>query len=80
MILDRPNCFGRIQIILVGSKSFWLGPNHFGQVQIRFLQFGPVQNDLNQTNTNWARPKRLVLDIEGQGIRQLLFLFFLSVV
>ena len=25
MILDRSNCFGRIQIVLVGSKSFWLG-------------------------------------------------------
>ena len=37
MVLDRPNCFGWIQIVLVGSKSFWSGPNHFGQVQIRFL-------------------------------------------
>jgi hypothetical protein len=34
MILDRPNCFGRVQIVLVVSKSFWLGPNHFGWVQI----------------------------------------------
>ena len=37
MILDFPNCFGRVQIVLVGSKSFWLGPNHFGQVQIRLF-------------------------------------------
>ena len=25
MILDRPNCFGMVQIVLVESKSFWLG-------------------------------------------------------
>ena len=30
------NCFDRFQIVLFGSKSFWLGSNHFGQVQIRF--------------------------------------------
>ena len=27
MILDRPNCFGLVQIILVGSKLFWSGLN-----------------------------------------------------
>ena len=32
--LGRPNPFGRVPIILDGSNSFWLGPNHFGQVQI----------------------------------------------
>ena len=37
MILDHPNCFGQLQIVLVGSKPFWSGPNHFGQVQIRLL-------------------------------------------
>ena len=25
MILDHPNCFGRVRIVLVGSKSFWSG-------------------------------------------------------
>ena len=36
MILDRPNHFGRdrVPIILDGSNSFWLGPNHLGQFQI----------------------------------------------
>ena len=34
MILDRPNCFGQIQIVLVRSKLFWSDPNCFGQIQI----------------------------------------------
>ena len=28
MILDRPNHFGRVPIILDGSNSFWSRPNH----------------------------------------------------
>ena len=39
MTLDRPNCFGRIQIVLVGSKSFCSGPNHFVWVQIILVRF-----------------------------------------
>ena len=35
--LGRPNPFGRVPIILDGSNLFWLGPNHFGQVQTRLL-------------------------------------------
>ena len=27
MILDSPNCFGRVQNVLVWSKSFWSGSN-----------------------------------------------------
>ena len=57
MILERPNCFGRIQIILVGSKSFWLGPNHFGQVQIRFLLTNFYNLDLSKMI--WTRPKQI---------------------
>ena len=34
MILDHPNCFGRMQIVLVGSELFWLDLNNFGQVPI----------------------------------------------
>ena len=34
MILDCPNNFSRVPIVLDGSKSFWSGPKHFGQVQI----------------------------------------------
>ena len=37
MILDCPNCFGKVQIVLVRSKLFWSGPNHFGQFQIRLF-------------------------------------------
>ena len=33
-ILDRPNNFGRVPIVLDGSNLFWSGQNHFGQVQI----------------------------------------------
>jgi hypothetical protein len=25
LILDRPNCFGQVKIVLVESKSFWSG-------------------------------------------------------
>jgi hypothetical protein len=38
MILDRPNNFGRVPIVLQKSNSFWSGPNNFGQVQIIQLQ------------------------------------------
>ena len=47
IILDRQNCFVLLQIVLVESKSFWLGPNRLvrserteilaGQVHIRFF-------------------------------------------
>ena len=46
MILDRPNCFGRVQIVLVGSNLFLTFPNHFGQVQIRFLWTDSYSVDL----------------------------------
>ena len=46
------------------SKSFW-GPILFGQFEIIFFwtvffKFGPVQNDLDPTQTNWTRHKSLV--------------------
>jgi len=59
MILDHPNCFGWLQIVLVGSKPFWSDPNHFGQVQIRLLWTNLC--NLDPTKTNWTCPKRLVL-------------------
>ena len=49
MILDSPNCFGRVQVVLVGSKSFWLDTNHFGQVQIRLLWTKFCNLDLSKT-------------------------------
>ena len=65
MILDRPNCFGQIQIVLVIPKSFWSDLNHFGQVQIRLFwtnfydldptkKIGPVQNNWYSTKMIWT--------------------------
>ena len=48
IILDRPNCFGHLQIILVRSKLFSLGPNHFGQVQIRLFWTSFYNLDLSK--------------------------------
>ena len=31
--------FGRVQIVLIGSKSFWSGPKDFGQVQKILVRF-----------------------------------------
>ena len=59
IILDRPNCFGQVQIILVGFRSFWSSPNHFVQVQIRLLWISFY--DLEMTKTNWTCPKGLVV-------------------
>ena len=72
MILDHPNCFGRIQIVLVRFKLYfsrlifiiWTCPKWF---EPKPEQIGPVQNNwLNQTKMtvqNHFEP------IEGQGIK-----------
>ena len=52
MILDRPNNFGRVPIVLDGSNSFWSGPNHFGQVVI--IKF--AQRSLIWTWPKWLGP------------------------
>ena len=39
IILDRPNCFGRVQNVLVESKALWSDPNHFEQVKT-FKRYG----------------------------------------
>ena len=65
MILDRPNYFGRVPIILVGSKSFWSGPNHFGRVQsilvrvtqIRLFWANFYNSDLSKII--WNQPKQI---------------------
>ena len=57
MILDHPNCFGRLQIVLVESKLFWSGPNHFGQVQIRLLCTNFY--NLDPTKMIWTRPNQI---------------------
>ena len=76
--------FWTVQIVLVGSRSFWSGQNRFGRVRFKFSGlifiictcpkwFGPL------TKTNWTRRKQSVLDQnhfwpieEGQGISSLL--------
>ena len=57
MILDRPNCFGQVQIDLVMSKPFWSGPNHFGQVRIRL--FWTIFYNLELSKMIWTRPKQI---------------------
>jgi hypothetical protein len=57
MILDRPNCFGRVQIVLVRSKSFCPGPKHFGQVQIRLFCTNFYNLDLSEMIL--TRPKQI---------------------
>ena len=58
MILDHPNCFGQLQINLVGSKLFWSGPNHFGQVHIR-LFWTVFFYGVDLSKMIWTRPKRI---------------------
>ena len=67
MILDCSNWFGQVQIVLVRSKSFWSGPNHFGKVQIRLFWINFYNLDLCKmirTRPKWFGP------IEGQGISE----------
>ena len=56
MILDRPNNFGRVPIILNGSNLFWLAPNHFGQAQI--INISPEKSNLNMTKIILTQPKQ----------------------
>ena len=60
IILDCSNHFGWVPIVLDGSKLFWSGPNHFGQVQI--IKISPEKSNLTLTKMLWTRPKWLVLD------------------
>ena len=55
--LDSPNHFGRVPIILVGSKLFWCGPNFFGQGQIRLFWTNFYNLDLSKMI--WTRPKQI---------------------
>ena len=56
IILDRPNHFGRVPIVLDGSNSLWSGPNHFRQVQI--IKNSPEKSNLYLTKMIWTQPKR----------------------
>ena len=56
-ILDRPNQFGRVPIVLDRSNVFWLGPNHFGQVKIRLFWTNFYNLDLPKMI--WTRPEQI---------------------
>ena len=45
MILDHPNHFGQVSLVLDGPNLFWLGPYHFGHIQI--MKIGPEKSNLN---------------------------------
>ena len=60
MILDCPNHFGRVPIVLDWSNSFWWGPNHFESIQI--IKFGPQKSNLNLTKIIFIQPKLFGLD------------------
>ena len=55
IILDCPNHFGRVSIVLDGSNSFWSCPNHFGNFQI--IKISPEKSNLNLTKMIWAQAK-----------------------
>ena len=52
IILDQPNHFGRVPIVLNGSNSFWSGQNHFGQVQI--IKISREKSNLTVTKMLWT--------------------------
>ena len=56
MILDRPNNFGRVPIVLDRFNLFLLGLNNFGQLQI--IKISPEKSNLNLTKTIWTLPKQ----------------------
>ena len=58
------NCFGRVQIVLVRSKPFCVGTNHFGYVQIRlfwndFYDLDPYKTGMLQNNLYLIEPNYL---------------------
>ena len=70
MIFDRPNCFGRVQVVLIRSKLFWLDHNQIILVTFKLnfsalsfiiwtclKWFGPHQNKLDSSRTIGTRPK-----------------------
>ena len=57
MIFDRPNCFGRVKVVLIRSKLFWSRPNHFGHVQSKL--FWTKFYNLDLSKMIWTRQKRI---------------------
>ena len=58
IILDHPNDFGKVPIVMDGSNLFWSGPNHFGLVEI--IKISPEKSNLNLTKMIWTWPKQFV--------------------
>ena len=56
MILDGPNCFRRVQFVLVGLKLFWSGPNHWSGLNYTFLD---QLYNLDLSKMIWTPPKRI---------------------
>ena len=52
IILDHPNHFGRVPIVLDKPNLFWSRPNNFGQVQI--IKISPEKSHLNLTKMIWT--------------------------
>ena len=72
MILDHPNHFGRVPIVLEGSNTFWAGPNHFGQEQI--VKISPEKSNLNPTKIIWTKQKRLAPDQNSLYLSKTIYL------
>jgi hypothetical protein len=49
-------CFHWVQILLFGSKLFWMDPNDFGKVQIIFFW----TYDLDPTKITWTLPELMI--------------------
>ena len=52
---SNQNHFGRVQIILDGSNSSWMGSNHFEPVQI--IKISQEKSKFDLFETNRTRPK-----------------------
>ena len=67
MILDRPNCFGRVQIILHRFKLWTLIQKSLIWTWLK--QIGPIQNGWYSTKIIWT-VHNYFGPIEGQGINE----------
>ena len=56
IILDCPNYFDRIPIVLDGPNSFWSSSSQFGQIQI--IKINPEKYYFNLTKINLTRPNQ----------------------
>ena len=57
MILDHPNNFDWVPIVLDGSNSFWSGPYHF-----EIIKISPAKSNLNLTQMICTWPEQFAPD------------------